>query len=221
MNAYNERLAALRNRTGAPAVALPYFPAASERVATASGDLADLIKRRGLSPRIPIAERTFFPPRSAPVAAFVPAPPAPVKTSMTVPSPSPALSPLAAYLRTNLAAMLRLPAFAIMFPRDVTGIGVSNPDTGTVFLLNSGDQIVGRIQAHRENGRVVDGRYLYVPSDRGGAAEPPFALDLSRPIVAQTIASNGQDQPLLLEPARAAPRPLCAPGRPNSPTSQC
>ena len=155
------------------------------------------------------------------MAAFVPAPPAPVKTSMAVPSPSPALSPLAAYLRTNLAAMLHLPAFAAMLPRDVTGIGVSNPDNGAVFLLNSSDQIVGRIQSHRESGRAVDGRYIYVPSDRGGAAEPPFALDLSRPIVAQTIASNRQDQPLLLEPARAAPRPLCATGRPSSSTGQC
>ena len=74
LNAYEHRLATLRGRAGGPNVALPFVPAATQRVAMASGRLEDLITRRGLSPRIPVAERGFVPHVAAAAPALVRAP---------------------------------------------------------------------------------------------------------------------------------------------------
>ena len=80
LQAYERRLATLRSRAGAPAVALPFVPAPAQRVAAATGRLDDLILRRGASPRIPIAERGFLPqpaPTSAGTLRSASLPPAP------------------------------------------------------------------------------------------------------------------------------------------------
>jgi hypothetical protein len=69
LEAYERRLAALRARPGAARVALPFVPATAARVAAASSRLEELIVRRGLSPRIPVAERPFV--RAASLAPAV------------------------------------------------------------------------------------------------------------------------------------------------------
>ena len=51
LSAYERRLAALRSRPDAPGLALPFVPAATQRVAAAASRLDDLILRRGASPR--------------------------------------------------------------------------------------------------------------------------------------------------------------------------
>ena len=88
LNAYERRLAALRVRPVSAGVALPFVPATSLRVATATGRLDDLILRRGASPRIPIAERAIVPPR---VAGLMPTGPfALIEPVRPVPRPMPA-----------------------------------------------------------------------------------------------------------------------------------
>jgi hypothetical protein len=57
LSAYERRIATLQSRPGAPIVVLPFVPAPAQRVATATGSLADLIERPGASPRIAIAKR--------------------------------------------------------------------------------------------------------------------------------------------------------------------
>ena len=57
LNAYEQRLSALRARANAPAVSLPFVPATAPRIAAASASIDDLILRRGASPRIPVAKR--------------------------------------------------------------------------------------------------------------------------------------------------------------------
>ncbi len=57
LRAYEQRLETLRGKSGAAAVTLPFTPAPTQRVAVASAALEELIVRRGLSPRIPVAER--------------------------------------------------------------------------------------------------------------------------------------------------------------------
>ena len=207
--AYEQRLGVLRARGGA-AVALPFTPASGQRVAAADASLGDLIQRRGVSPRIPIAERGFVPSKSAVAAAA--APPVPVGpaavSTIAVPKPTPALSRLAVYLRSNLATMMRMPQFAALVPPEAASIAVSQPDTGVVYVLNKNDQILGKFAAHEERGVIVEGQYVYAALDRPSEAEFPFSLDLSRPIAAQiamppAVASD----PLLLEPAKIEPRP--------------
>ncbi|MGE0699744.1 MAG: hypothetical protein AB7O57_11655 [Hyphomicrobiaceae bacterium] len=63
LRAYESRLAGLSGARQAAQVALPFVPAEPAKVAGASGRLADLVSGRGASPRIPIAERRFVPPR--------------------------------------------------------------------------------------------------------------------------------------------------------------
>ena len=79
LEAYERRLSRLKARSGASTVALPFVPAQEPRVATATGRLDDLILRPGASPRIPIAERGFMPPKVAGAAGSKTAlPPEPV-----------------------------------------------------------------------------------------------------------------------------------------------
>jgi hypothetical protein len=66
LSEYERRLETLRARPRAPAVALPFVPAAVQRVATATARLEDLIVRRGASPLIPVAQRGIVPPREIP-----------------------------------------------------------------------------------------------------------------------------------------------------------
>ncbi len=75
LEAYETRLARIRARSGASSFALPFVPAQEQRVAAASGKLDDLILRPGASPRIPVAERGFMPPKAAATAGSKARPP--------------------------------------------------------------------------------------------------------------------------------------------------
>ena len=72
LNAYQRRLAILRQQPGALTVALPFMPARLEHVATASAKLEDLIVPRDGSATIPIAQRGLLPPRDTIVSATEP-----------------------------------------------------------------------------------------------------------------------------------------------------
>jgi hypothetical protein len=198
LTAYQNRLAILRARRGTPRVALPFAPAVARRVAAATGRLEELIQSRGASP-IPTAERG---PQEARVAA---APPA-----------TPALSPLAIYLRANLLTLKRLPAFAGIIPQDVAAIAEETPEAGVVYLLAANQQILGSIRAHRERGVVVQGKYVYVPARGALAPATPFELDLARPVSLRSASLTPWrqmqpiDEPTLVEPIRPATRPASA-----------
>ena len=156
LGAYERRLSAVR--AGAPAVALPFVPALAPRVASASGSFDDMILRPGMSPRIPVAERGIVPPRAA-VAA--------------VPATSAVMSPLAENLRVNLETMKRHPDFAGIIPADVAAIAEEAREAGVVYLLDANRRVLGRIEPHRENGTVVNGKFVYVPAERADA-KPKF-----------------------------------------------
>jgi hypothetical protein len=202
LDAYQKRLANLRSRAGAPSVRLPFVPAVARRNAAAIARFEELILRRGASP-IPTAERG---PLAAPVAS------APAATA------GPALSPLAAYLRANLLTLTRLPDFAGILPQDVAAIAEESPEAGVVYLLDANQQILGRIKAHRQQGVVVDGKYVYAPANRALEDAKPFELDLSKPVslrAASLAPSSGHpmqalDAPTLVEPLRPAIRPSVA-----------
>ena len=53
---YDRRLEAVKASPRAPAVALPFFPAAEQRLATVTGNLDEVITRPGQKPRFAIAE---------------------------------------------------------------------------------------------------------------------------------------------------------------------
>ena len=78
LNAYERRLNGISQRTGAAAsVALPFVPAAPQKVAAATGTLNELFSGRGASPKIPVAQRAITPPTFARAgAASTPATPA-------------------------------------------------------------------------------------------------------------------------------------------------
>jgi len=211
LEAYQHRLAYVQSHPGNPLVTLPFTAAAQQRMATAAANLADLIQRPGLSPRIPLAQRGFLPQRRAasapPPAVAVTAPkPGVMAAAFKVPTPSPALSPLAVYLRSYLNTLRRQPAFARVIPPAVASIGVAAPENNVVYLLDGADQIVGRIEPYRENGREMTG--MFVAATTG--AVTPFQLDLSRPPLIEAAATTAGEAPLLLEPTRSAPRPACA-----------
>ncbi len=67
LNAYEQRLTAIRQRTGAAAasIALPFVAASSQKVAAATGALSELFSGRGASPKIPVAQRVITPPTFA------------------------------------------------------------------------------------------------------------------------------------------------------------
>ena len=84
---YERRLETLRARPGAPIVVLPFTPASTQRVVTATARLEDLIASRASSARIPIAQRAIVPPRdeiAAPAAA-------PVRSASLAPAAVPTL----------------------------------------------------------------------------------------------------------------------------------
>jgi hypothetical protein len=199
LDAYQKRLASLRSRPGAPSVRLPFVPAVARRVAAATGRLEELILRRGASP-IPTAERGPLTVASAPAA-----------------TPGPAQSPLAAYLQANLLTLKRLPDLAGILPQDVAAIAEESPEAGVVYLLGANQQILGRIKAHREQGVVVDGMYVYAPANRALEDATPFELDLSKPASLRSASlapSSGRPmqalEPTLVEPIRPAMRPHVA-----------
>jgi hypothetical protein len=201
LDAHQKRLANLRSGPSTPSVRLPFVPAVARRVAAAAGRLEELILRRGASP-IPTAERG---PLTAPVAS------APAATHAT------ALSPLAAYLRANLLTLKRLPDFAGILPQDVAAIAEESPAAGVVYLLDANQQILGRIKAHREQGMVVDGMYVYAPANRAPEDARPFELDLSKPASLRSASlapSSGRPrqamEPTLVAPIRPAMRPPVA-----------
>jgi hypothetical protein len=197
LTAYQNRLAILRTRPDAPRVALPFVPAVARRVAAATGRLEQLIQSRGGSP-IPTAARG---PQEARVAA-TPA--------------TPALSPLAIYLRANLLTLKRLPDFAGIIPQDVAAIAEESPEAGVVYLLDANQHILGSIRAHQERGVVVQGKYVFAPAH--GALEPatPFELDLSKPVSLRSASLTPRrqrqpiDEPTLMEPITQATRPASA-----------
>jgi hypothetical protein len=86
----------LRGRTDAP-VTLPFVAAQPQQVAAATGRLEELIVRRGLSPRIPVAERALTPPRTATLAptpaAATMREPMLIEAPRIVPRPIPASQP--------------------------------------------------------------------------------------------------------------------------------
>jgi hypothetical protein len=178
-------------------------PAVARRVAAATGRLEELIQSRGAAPiPTPTAERG---PLAAPVASA----PAAI--------PGPALSPLAAYLRANLLTLKRLPDLAGILPQDVAAIAEKSPEAGVVYLLDSNQQILGRIRAHREQGVVVDGKYVYAPTNRALEDATPFELDLSNPVSLRSASlapASGRPmqalEPTLVEPIRPAMRPSAA-----------
>lgn len=63
LQAFERQRAAARGKAGRSAVALPFTPALSPHVATASARHGELILAKGASPRIPIAERPIVPPK--------------------------------------------------------------------------------------------------------------------------------------------------------------
>lgn len=69
---YERRHATLRARPGGPIVILPFVPAQSQRVTTATARFEDLVVRDGASPTIPIADRGMVPPSAAITSASVP-----------------------------------------------------------------------------------------------------------------------------------------------------
>jgi hypothetical protein len=197
LSAYERRLAALRANAAAAAVTLPFVPAAAQRLASASGRIDDLILRRGASPRIPVADRGFVPPRATVAANQGGVPP--VRT----------VSPLAAYLKANLATMKQHPDYAQSIPRAVDAILEEAPEEGIVFLLDDKEQILGHIEAHKENGVAIKGKYVYLPVDHAGVDEVPFSLDLSRPVSVRSAALRPSlaAEPVLIGPIRPAQRP--------------
>lgn len=65
LDLYRARLKTLRAKEQAAPVRLPFTPADPARIATADSLLGDLIRRSGVSPSIPIAERAIVPRRMA------------------------------------------------------------------------------------------------------------------------------------------------------------
>jgi hypothetical protein len=101
---------------------------------------------------------------------------------------APSLSPLAEHLRANLATLMRTPAFAKTFPSNVASILEENPQSGVVFLLDKSEQVLGYIEAHRDQGVIVKGKFIYVSYDHAADDGAPFALDLARQTAQRSAA---------------------------------
>ena len=130
---------------------------------------------------------------------------------------TPALSPLAVYLRANLLTLKRLPDFAGIIPQDVAAIAEESPEAGVVYLLDANQQILGWIRALQERGVVVQGKYVYAPAHGALSPATPFELDLSKPVSLQSASlapASGRPmqrlEPTLMEPIRPAMRPSAA-----------
>ena len=61
LQAYESRLERLKTRPAAATVTLPYYPAAPEKVASAAGQLPELLKGYGPPPPIAVAQRGIVP----------------------------------------------------------------------------------------------------------------------------------------------------------------
>lgn len=171
--AYEQRLVSLSAAAGAPTFTVPFTPADTKKMAMASGDLADIIQRVGPSARIPIAQRGFLPPRAdAPVFPKL-------ASALVVPEPVPALSPLAAFLRVHLGAMMRSPQFAKTIPLSVTAISDTSPSSDAVLLLNNNQVVLGRVEPQRNGGAIVLDKFIYVPLDQMTNVVLPFEMQIS------------------------------------------
>ena len=98
LRAYEQRLEALRGRASAVTSTLPFTPASSQRVTAASAPLEGLVARRGLSPRIPVAERGIVRSASLKVA------PEPSEEPMLVEPIRRAVSPACATAKSGYLA---------------------------------------------------------------------------------------------------------------------
>jgi hypothetical protein len=99
LNGYEHRLEILRQRPGAPTIALPFVPAPPERIATAVARLEDLIERRGASPIIPVSKRGIVPPRDETALSSA----GPMRSASLTTDPSPTLvGPIRAAARPAL-----------------------------------------------------------------------------------------------------------------------
>ena len=198
LTAYERRLATLRAQPGAVAVTLPFVSAPPQRVAAATGGLEDLILRRGATPRIPVAERGIVPPKAA----------TPASATVAHLTPALTMSPLAAFLKVNLATMKQLPVYANVIPGNVTAIAEESPEEGIVYLLDAGHEIIGRIEPHQANGTIVRGKYVYAALDKPIENEKPFDLDLSRSLKVRSASlapvPETHAAPALVEPIRPA-----------------
>ena len=63
LEAWQRRRKLLRERTGLASVAVPFVPAARERIASATARLDDLIGRPGAIARAALPERPIIPPK--------------------------------------------------------------------------------------------------------------------------------------------------------------
>jgi hypothetical protein len=202
LGAYEHRLAQLRAQRGAPAVALPFVPAPEQRVAAATGRFEDLITPRGAIPRLAsaahTAERDAARGRDAPRAAV------PAALHITAAS----VSLLAEYVRTNLAALKRRPELATVVPEDASDVAES-PGEGVVYVLNAGQQVLGRFAPLREHGMAVADRYVFVPRNGAAADAKPLTLDVGQgePVRAALLTPAAAEGPTLLGPIRPATRP--------------
>jgi len=201
LQAYKRRLTLLRKRSGAPTVTLPFVPARMKRIAAATGNFGDLLLRPGASPKKPRGKKPAR-QRIAAAKAKIPAPA--LKAPLQLP-----FSPLAEYLRKNLATLMSGPGFSAIIPRKVAAIGEDAPGDGIVYLLDAARNVLGHIEAQRKRGTEVKGRYVYIPLGRAAADENSFALDLTVPAHRDvaSLASNGTRNWTLAEPPRLATRP--------------
>jgi hypothetical protein len=87
LTAYERRLATLKARTGAAATALPFVPAAAQRVAAATARLTDLIAPRDGSQPIAVADRGIVPRASARADLAPPTLIGPIRPAVRPPRP--------------------------------------------------------------------------------------------------------------------------------------
>lgn len=211
---YERRLALLGGRQGAVAVRLPFTPAPARQVAIATAGLDDLVLKRGASPRLTLAERTIVPPRKALAVPGEARAAADAGSrgdqGAAAATPAPAgLSPLAMYLRANLAVMRSMPAYAGIFPEQVAAVAEDRTMPGLVFLLDHEQKILGRVTPEAGRGGIAPGRYVFLPEQGGSGAGRPFTIDIAHPIAQRSAGLTTADaEPRLIGPVRPAVRPL-------------
>lgn len=230
LKAYERRLEALKARATASEVILPFVPATPAKLATASAHLGDLIARPGVSPTIPVAERAVVPRRPVVQAAAPPRPP------VAKPAVARSISPLAAYLKANLATLKQQPDLSGIIPQDVKAVAEVSPDAGVVYLLAADNSILGRIEPLRQQGITIEGKYVFASDDRAVGGAFPFALDISKPAAMRVVAVTApvsepapqapalpapREEPPLVEPVKPAEPPACANGGQADPAVPC
>jgi hypothetical protein len=208
LGAYQRRLAVLRARPGTAAVALPFVPAPEQRVALATGRLEDLLAPRAAPPGIPLAERA--PLAEAEVAQAKQAPPAAVPEVLHITAAS--VSQLAEYVRANLARLKHRPELATILPQDAADVAES-PGEDVVYLVNAGQQVLGRFAPLKEHGAEVTGRYVFVPRNGTTTDAKPLTIHVAReePVRSALLVPAAAEGPTLLGPIRPATRPSAKP----------